>query len=47
LLVRHDDVIYFAVPTAAPTVRAAADAVGAAGRVRIRPYPPEALAAVA
>lgn len=47
LLARHDDVIYFAVPAAAGIVRAAAEAVGAAGRVRVRPYPPEALAGVA
>jgi hypothetical protein len=47
LLARHDDVIYFAVPTATPTVTAAAQAIGGAGRVRVRPYPPEALAAVA
>ena len=47
LLVRHVDVIYFAVPTAAGTVRAATEAVAAGERVRIRSYPPEALAAVA
>jgi hypothetical protein len=47
LLARHDDVIYFAVPTAAGVVTAAAQSVGAAERVRVRPYPPEALAAVA
>jgi hypothetical protein len=47
LLTRHDDVIYFAVPAAAAIVTAAAQAIGATGRVRVRPYPPEALAAVA
>jgi|SRR5581483_5830849 len=47
LLSRYDDVIYFAVPTAAGTVTAAAQGVGAKERVRVRPYPPEALAAVA
>lgn len=47
LLARHDDVIYFAVPTAAGTLKAAAEALLAGERVRVRPYPPEALAAVA
>lgn len=47
LLARYDDVIYFAVPSAAGTVAAAAQVVGAAERVRVRSYPPETLAAVA
>ena len=47
LLARYDDVIYFAVPTAAGTVRTAAESVRAADRVRVRPYPPETLATVA
>lgn len=49
VLDRYDDVIYFAAPHATPVVGAAAETIGAAGRVRIRPYPvpEEALAAVA
>lgn len=47
LLARYDDVIYFAVPAAAGIVTAAASAIGVAERVRVRPYPPESLAAVA
>ncbi|MEW6155182.1 MAG: hypothetical protein AB1673_14535 [Actinomycetota bacterium] len=47
LLGRYDDVIYFAVPAAAGIVTTAAEGVGAAGRVRVRPYPPEALLAAA
>ncbi len=47
LLARHDDVVYFAVPAAAGTVAAAAQAIAASERVRVRPFPPEALAAVA
>jgi len=47
LLARYDDVIYFAVPATAGTVRAATEAMGAGERVRVRPYPQEALAAVA
>jgi hypothetical protein len=48
-LARYDDIIYFATPEATPVVTAAAEATGAAGRVRIRPYPVpvETLAAVA
>lgn len=47
LLARYDDVIYFAVPSAASTVTAAAATVGAGPRVRVRSYPPDQLAAVA
>jgi hypothetical protein len=45
--VSRDDVTYFVVPSAAGTVQAAAQAVMATERVRVWPYPPEALRAVA
>jgi hypothetical protein len=38
-LERYDDVIYFAAPQAVPVVTAAAEAIAAGQRVRIRPYP--------
>jgi hypothetical protein len=47
LLARYDDVIYFAAPGAAGIVSDAAQSVRAADRVRVRPYPPESLAALA
>jgi hypothetical protein len=45
LVARHDDIVYFVVPSAAGTVHGAAHAVGAADRIRVLPYPPDAAVA--